>query len=186
MCSGLVRRLAPPPAGARNVAPRGRPRVRDRVRGERLSARPRRPPDDRSHRGAARDVARLAGPVPARARGRCSLSQPGSRRHVSPDRGRKPWRHARGGDRARARRVLRGLRGGGDRSLLGRGGGIAHGRRPGCMAADVRAGSRARVRRAHGLQDRRLGHRAGGTAAARAPPRLRPRRAVRGGAASTW
>ena len=129
------------------------------------------PHDDRPHRGAARDLARLAGPVPARARGRRALPEPGTRRDLPPHRRREPRRVARGGDRARAPRVLRGLRRRGDRSLLAR-------PRKGCSRAtisrrweaDLRAGGRVRVSRAHGLQDGSVGYGAGRPAATRAPP----------------
>ena len=67
-----VRRLAAAARGVRNVAARGRARVRDRLRRARLPARRRHPRHDRPHRGAAPRVARLARPLPAGAAGRRS------------------------------------------------------------------------------------------------------------------
>ena len=55
-----LRRLAPAAGGVRHVADRGRARVRDRLCGARLPGRRGHPRHDRAHRGAARDLARLA------------------------------------------------------------------------------------------------------------------------------
>ena len=75
-----LRRLAAAVGAVRDLAARGRARVRDRLRGARLPARRRDPRDDRPHRGAAAGLARLERPLPARTGGRRALPQPGPRR----------------------------------------------------------------------------------------------------------
>ena len=73
---GRLRRVAPAPARLRDMAARGRPRARDRLRGARL---PRRGPDPRDRRAgprAARGLAGLARAVPAAARGRKLFRNP--------------------------------------------------------------------------------------------------------------
>ena len=89
-------------------------------------------------------------------------------------------RLAGAGDREGPARVLRGLRRRGDRPLQRRRGRAAHRRGHGALARLARAGRKARVPRADGLQDAALGGGAGGAAAARAARRLRPRRAHAG------
>ena len=132
------------------------------------------------HRGAAARLARLARPLPACTGGRRALPQPGARGDLSPDRRGVARRLARAGDRERSPRVLRGLRRRGDRQVLRRRGRAPHRRGHGALARDARAGRQARVRRADRLQDAAVGGRAGGAAAARAPRRLRSRRALAG------
>ena len=109
----------------------------------------------------ARELARLARPLPSCARGRRAVPQPGARGDVSAHRRGEPRRLARGGDREGAARVLRGLRRGRDRPLLRRRGRPPHGRGHGCVARDDRAGRQLRVPRADGLQDAAVGGRAG-------------------------
>ena len=125
--AGRVRRLAAPAPRVRHVAPRGRARVRDRLRGARLPAARADPRDDR-----ARTEELLA-------------SWPGSRDLYlpAPEPGalfrnpalaatyRRIVEESRGGSREdeiekRASRVLRGLRRGGDRPLLRGRGRAAH------------------------------------------------------------
>ena len=65
----------------------------------RLPVRRRDPRHDRAHRGAPARVARLARAVPAAARGRRALPQPGARRDLPPHPRRGARRLARGGDR---------------------------------------------------------------------------------------
>jgi hypothetical protein len=170
-----LRRLAPAPARARNVAARGGPRVRDRVRGVGLSRRRPHRLDHRAEPRAAGVLAGLGGALPPAASRRDAVSQPGTRRDVSAHPRREPRRIARGRDRGRPARVLRGLRRRGDRPLLPTAGRVPHGRRPG------RLGGHARVRRHvrhRGLIVCKTRPWAPGRwiAAARPAPGIRPRR----------
>ena len=98
--------------------------------------------DDRAHAGAARDLARFARALPPSARGGRALPQPCTRRDLPAHRGGEPRGHARAGARARAVRLVRGLRRRGDRPLLGRGGRPPHRRRHGRLGGNARAARR--------------------------------------------
>ena len=173
-----LRRLAPPSARLRDVAARGRARIRHRLRGERIPAASADRRHDRAASGAALGVGGLRGALPAAARARTALPEPSARRDVSPDRRGEPRRFARGRDRAGAHRVLRGLRRGGDRPLLRERGRSPH-------RADI-AAWRATIEPVPTLEYRGLtvcktlpwGAGPVGAAAARAPRGLRPRRAL--------
>ena len=102
------------------LAPRGRSRLRDRVRRGRLSGRPRDRRGDRGGGAAAGGLARLGRALPAAAAGRIAVSQPRPRRDLAPAARRVAGRLARARARARAARVLRGLRRRGDRPRLPR------------------------------------------------------------------
>ncbi len=158
---GRLRRLAAAAARVRYLAPRGRPRAGDRIRGARLPAPRADPRDDRAHRRAPRDVARVARPLPARASRRRAVPEPGARGDVSPDRRGIARRLARGGDRARADGMVRRLRRRGDRPLLRRRGRAADRCRSGRLGGDARAGRHLRLPRAHRVQDLRVGRGAG-------------------------
>ena len=154
-----VRRLA---AAAASSSGRGGSRTCSRSRSATRSTASRSSPGsahDRAHRGALRELARLARPLPAGARGRHPLPQPGARRDLPPHR-----RRGRGGSReeeiekARAR-VLRGLRRRGDRPLRRRRGRAPDRRRHGAWRAIARAGRLARIRRPDRLQDAAVGRR---------------------------
>ena len=156
---GRLRRLAPPPAGVRDVAARGRARLRDRLRRVRLSRRRRDHVHDRARRVAAPRVARVRGALPARAAAGDDVPQPAARSDVEAAARGVARRLARGRDRARADGVLRGLRRAGDRRLLARERRAADRRRPARVARDARGAGDLRLPRAHRLQDRRRGAR---------------------------
>ena len=175
-----VRRLDAAPARLRDDAPRRRARVRDRLRRGRLSGRPGHHGDDPRGRAAAAGLAGVGGAVPAGAAAGRAVPEPAAGGDVRPDRGRVARRRPRGGDRARAARLLPGLRRGRDRPLLPRARRPARRRRPRLVARDARAAGHVRVPRPHRLQDRAVGPGPGAAPAARAARRLRPRGPVPG------
>ena len=133
--------------------------------------------DDPERRSAAARLAGLGRAVPASAAARTDVPEPRACRDMAARARRSTGRLARGRDRARPARLLRGLRGGGDRPLLTRRRRAPDRRRPRRVAGDVRGAGDRRLPRADGVQDGGVGAGAGGLAAADAARGIRRRRA---------
>ena len=180
--AGRVRRVAPPAARATG---RGGSRTSSSYaigyaeHGFPLVARD--PRDDRAHRGAARHLARPRAtstcPRPRWARSSATARSPrrtgGSSRRAAAARARTRS-SARASSSTRASSPRRSTASSRPRAASSSGDDLA------AWEATFEPRRRARVPRAHGLQDGAVGDGPGRAPAARAPPRLRPRRALRG------
>ena len=147
---GSSRRLAPAPSRVRDLAPRRRPRVRDRLRRARLPTARAHPRDHPAQRSAPRELARLARPLPS-APSRCAVPEPGACGDVSAHRRGRAAGRARTRSRRLASRTTRGSSR--TRSTASAQPREASSPAPGCVARDDRAGRQPRVPRLGRLQD---------------------------------